>query len=441
MATTYVPLATQTLVSNTSTVTFSSIPATYTDLVLIVVAADSAAANNQISFRLNSTATAIYSFTALYGNGTAAGSNREATGAGRTYGTIAWNTATNTTLGTSMSVANFMNYSNSTTNKTVLSRSGNSANGTEAAVALCQLTAAVTSIDLYSANVSRSFLAGSTFNLYGIASAAVGTPKATGGNIITTDGSYWYHAFTASGTFTPSSTLSCDTLVVAGGGAGGGGGGGAGGYRSATGLSIPATTNTVTVGAGGSAQSGAGNGTSGGDSTFSSITSAGGGKGNLTNAALAGGSGGGGGAKNYTSGSDQLGKAGNTPSTTPSQGNSGGDGSPAAGGSAAGGGGGAGGIGGSYQSATLGGVGGIGSNAHASWLGVVGLGVSGYLAGGGGGSCDPGTAAGGAGGGGIGAAGGAGSGVANTGGGGGGIYATYPSGAGGSGLVIVRYAV
>ena len=168
---TYTQIASTTLGSAASSVTFSSIAGTYTDLVLVIQAADSAAANNQISFRLNSTATAIYSFTALYGTGTAAGSNREATGAGRTYGTIAWNTATNTTLGTSMSVAHFMNYSNSTTYKTVLSRSSNSANGTEAAVALCQLTAAVTSIDLYSANSGRLFLAGSTFNLYGITAA------------------------------------------------------------------------------------------------------------------------------------------------------------------------------------------------------------------------------------------------------------------------------
>ncbi len=168
---TYTKIASTTLGSNTSTVTFSSIAGTYTDLVLVVSSADSAGANNQISFRLNSTATAIYSFTALYGNGTSAASNREATGAGRTYGTVAWNTAQNTTLGTSMSIINFMNYSNSTTNKTVLSRSSNSANGTEAAVALCQLTAAVTSIDLYSANSGRLFLAGSTFNLYGIAAA------------------------------------------------------------------------------------------------------------------------------------------------------------------------------------------------------------------------------------------------------------------------------
>jgi hypothetical protein len=168
---TYTQIASTTLGSNASSVTFSSIAGTYTDLVLVVSSADSAAANHQISFRLNSTATAIYSWTSLYGNGTSAASNRETNGGGRTYGTIGWNTAQNTSLGTSMSIANFMNYSNSTTYKTVLSRSSNSSTAAETMVSLCQLTAAVTSIDLYSANSSRLFLAGSTFNLYGITAA------------------------------------------------------------------------------------------------------------------------------------------------------------------------------------------------------------------------------------------------------------------------------
>lgn len=168
---TYEPIATQTLGSAAASVTFSSIPATYTDLVLVIQSADSASGVQQISFRLNSNATAIYSFTALYGNGAVAGSNREATGSGRTYGTIGWNTAQNITLGTSMSVAHFMNYANTATNKTVLSRSNNTTNGTEVAVALCQLTAAITSIDLYSASSARLFIAGSTFTLYGILAA------------------------------------------------------------------------------------------------------------------------------------------------------------------------------------------------------------------------------------------------------------------------------
>jgi hypothetical protein len=79
---------------------------------------------------------------------------------------------------------------------------------------------------------------GSTFYLYGV--AKLGTepaisPYATGGDTIMTDGTYWYHTFISSGTFTPQKAISCDYLVVAGGGGGGtlhGAGGGAGGLRS-----------------------------------------------------------------------------------------------------------------------------------------------------------------------------------------------------------------
>jgi len=167
---TYTPIATNTLGSTAASVTFSSIPSTYTDLVLVIVSADSAGAFNQISFRVNGDASTIYSWTSLYGNGTSAASNRESSGS-RTYGTIAWNSAQNTTLGTSMSTAHFMNYANTTTNKTILSRSSNSANAVETMVSLYASTSAMSSLVLYSATSARLFAAGSTFTLYGIKAA------------------------------------------------------------------------------------------------------------------------------------------------------------------------------------------------------------------------------------------------------------------------------
>jgi hypothetical protein len=121
-----------------------------------------------------------------------------------------------------------------------------------------------------------------------------------------------------------------DYLVVAGGGGGGGnisGGGGAGGFRTSIGgtpLTLFLGANyTVTVGAGGN--KGTGNNadcTSGVDSVFSTITSTGGGRGGSDNATVppaTGGSGGGG------SWGSKTAAAGNTPSTSPSQGNSGGN--------------------------------------------------------------------------------------------------------------------
>ena len=67
-----------------------------------------------------------------------------------------------------------------------------------------------------------------------IASAKRAGAKATGGTI-TTDGTYWFHTFTSSGTFTPTQSLTADMVVVAGGGGGGGGGRGASGSTAGSG--------------------------------------------------------------------------------------------------------------------------------------------------------------------------------------------------------------
>jgi hypothetical protein len=291
-----------------------------------------------------------------------------------------------------------------------------------------------------------NFVAGSTFNVYGI--AATGTtptnPKAIGGDIVVNDGTYWYHAFLSSGVFTPSQTLSCDYLVVAGGGAGGydcGGGGAAGGYLTSTAFSV-STSAAVTVGAGGAYT--ANRGSSGSNSVFSTITATGGGGGgsrvSTFGAGANGGSGGGGGGDNSGAGG----------SASPSgQGNAGGRGLAAT--TPGGGGGGSGSAGSNTTGESAPGNGGNGLNTLSAWASATSTGVSGYYAGGGGGGYNAGNN-GGSGGGGYG--GGASSvnngraaiaGVANSGSGGGGgsngAAASILGGNGGSGIVIVRYAV
>jgi hypothetical protein len=227
-------------------------------------------------------------------------------------------------------------------------------------------------------------------------------------------------------------------LVVAGGGGGGFGGGGAGGFRTDSGFTLtPGTSYTVTVGAGGN---GGASSTSGSNSVFSSITSAGGGVGggatNNTDAGSNGGSGGGGGHGLGTSGglvSPGNGGSGNTPSTSPSQGNNGGIGreNPNF---AGGGGGGANAAGADSPSN---GVGGNGGNGTASSI----SGSSVTYAGGGGGAYASSGGSGGGGNGGADASSNATSATANTGGGGGGanVFAAL-RGAGGSGIVIISYA-
>ena len=308
--------------------------------------------------------------------------------------------------------------------------------------------------------------------------------EATGGTV-TTCGDFKVHTFTGPGSFavttapTPGNNTT-DYLVVAGGASGGGnggGGGGAGGFRLSNDLCMPApltsplatptgltvtasTTYPITVGGGGSATrpANAAKGNDGTVSTFSTITSAGGGGGggnntpSSTNVGNDGGSGGGSGVVNPSHSPSGGAGSGNTPATPIAQGNNGGVGhSPYSAPYAGGGGGGAGAVGGPGVGDS--GDGGAGSYViQAGFAGCNGtpgpVGSTRYFAGGGGsGKCGPGpgTSAGdgGDGGGGRGTNannGAAVSGTTNTGGGGGGQGGfALDVGAGGSGIVIIRY--
>ena len=331
---TYVAIESQTTTSTVASITLGSggtIPQTYTDLVLVVSGKSSGIYN--WGLRFNGDTGANYSRTLLYGNGSSAASNRQTS-------TNIVNPGFLTPEG-SRTTIQIMDYSNTTTNKSFLTRGGDFSDSVSLGVGMWRpsnlATGNITSITLFSDGGSY-ISAGSTFTLYGIANTTKLAPKALGG-IITQDDTYTYHAFRASGTFTPQQELTVECLVVAGGGGGptlaSRGAGGAGGYRSATGLSVTATNYTVTVGAGGTSE------TNGGDSTFSTITSTGGGKGGVGASPYTPGNGGSGGGANFSSG---IG-LGNTPSTSPSQGNNGGTAST----SGNFGGGGGGGAGGSWR--------------------------------------------------------------------------------------------
>jgi hypothetical protein len=309
---------------------------------------------------------------------------------------------------------------------------------------------------------------------------------ATGGTI-STCGNFKTHVFTGPGTFTvscagnPAGSDKIDYMVVGGGGGGGrggspaymGGAGGAGGFRisnsvgciaapvmsplaNPTSLPVTATGYPVVVGAGGAAAPGDNTkGSNGADSVFtgsSTITSAGGGFGAAgAGTPESGGPGGSGGGSTNA----QPAGTGNTPPVSPPQGNNGGVAVPGNTNSGAGGGG-AGAVGGGSPSPNIGGAGGIGSFVSETFFsgGAAPLGTPGpvsstrYFAGGGSGSSNgpsaPGGVAGGAGGGGEGATGGpahnAEAGTTNTGGGGGGgAEPSGVAGAGGSGIVVIRY--
>jgi hypothetical protein len=464
----YVLINEYTTNASVASVTLSNIPTTgYTDLKLVVSGRLSVNdVNVKLYFNADSTAS-NYANRRMFGDGGGGTSSDASTASLIAFATNPDN-STASTFGSAEIY--FPNYSVAGLKKTywtdnVTENNANTAYATFSTM-LWQGTAAISSITMLP-NTSGNFVAGCTFAVYGI--AALGTtptvvPSASGGDIIVNDGTFWYHAFLASGVFIPNKELSCNALVVAGGGGGGwnlGGGGGAGGLVYAT-QTIPAVPQSITVGAGGNAGIlGGAEATAGGNSTVGSlITAAGGGRGGSSSSTesirLGGVGGSAGGSDGYApaTGTTTL-----TPAVNPSppgQGNAGGGAygnnlAPFGNGNA-GGGGGAGAVGGtgSNGSPWQGGNGGNGLayNAFGSATSTGQLsGGSYYYAGGGGGaSLSTGTQPiGGLGGGGLGGrdanefptAG-----TVNTGGGGGGSRGNNGNGTnGGSGIVIIRYAM
>ena len=158
-ANTYTPIATQTLASAVTNLTFSSIAGTYTDLVLI--SNFKSTATDGISVQFNGDTASNYSWTLLYGTGSAAGSARYTS---QTSVTIGYTTVNNFNT----SICQFQNYSNATTYKTLISRSSAADYEVDAMAGLWRSTAAITSIKI---NCSGTLQIGSTFTLYGIKGA------------------------------------------------------------------------------------------------------------------------------------------------------------------------------------------------------------------------------------------------------------------------------
>ncbi len=165
MAATYTPIASITLGATATTVTFNSIPQTYTDLILVTYAKLNVSGST-IFARPNFDTGSNASYTVLNGSGSVARSARDSNSADGIMLGIAYGYGTDNNIITTQ----FMNYSNTTTNKTSLSRANNAGFGTETNVGLWRSTSAITSltIRMNSADILQS---GSTFNLYGILGA------------------------------------------------------------------------------------------------------------------------------------------------------------------------------------------------------------------------------------------------------------------------------
>lgn len=164
MPSTYTPIATTTLTS-ASSVTFSSIPGTYTDLVL-VSSAKSSTSTVTPRIQFNSDTGTNYSCTYFIGYSGGTLSNRFTNDTSIPVANFAGNYTEFSPM-----IISILNYSNTTTYKSLLSRGANTVSSSDvsAVVGLWRNTNAITSITLQMS--SGTFAIGSTFSLYGIKAA------------------------------------------------------------------------------------------------------------------------------------------------------------------------------------------------------------------------------------------------------------------------------
>ena len=170
MANTYTLISSNVLGSSAASVTFSSIPATYTDLVLRMSARCTTAANNMVlGLRINGLSTTIYSNTFLQGTGSAASSGASATQTELNGNTFQGDA---TTANTFTSIEFYIPSYTVAQNKPISGISSGENNATaaltKATANLIRSTATISSIFLFEQSSAALFSSGSSFYLYGI---------------------------------------------------------------------------------------------------------------------------------------------------------------------------------------------------------------------------------------------------------------------------------
>lgn len=163
MPATYEPIATTTLGSAASSITFSSIASTWTDLRLVIVQTTDGA---NLGIRFNSDSGSNYSWTRLQGDGASATSARTSNA---TFGQLNGSGTSGTYSG--LAEVDIFSYAGSTY-KSVLSKFSNDQNGsgnTAQTVNLWRSTSAITTVYVFAAG--GSLQTGTTATLYGIKAA------------------------------------------------------------------------------------------------------------------------------------------------------------------------------------------------------------------------------------------------------------------------------
>jgi hypothetical protein len=154
---TYTPLATVTLGSSVTAVTFSSIPATYRDLILITDGSVTVSAQN-LRLRFNADSGNNYTGVIMFGTGTTTGSQTYSAGPQVDVGGLF-------TSQTSV-ITSIMDYSATDKHKTILSRYSNGSNEVGAFASRWASTSAITSIEAFIQG--NAYVSGTTLSLYGV---------------------------------------------------------------------------------------------------------------------------------------------------------------------------------------------------------------------------------------------------------------------------------
>ena len=166
---TFDKIATTTLASTATSITFSSIPGTYTDLRLVFLSS-TAAGGAVLRYTLNGDSATNYSVSTLVGNRTG-GAVTSSSGTSQTYGSGVYNYSSPATVPV-LSLVDIFSYANTSVSKTILTSSAfdnNTAGTVQNTVVLWRSTAAITTILLASGGTSWDI--GSTATLYGIKAA------------------------------------------------------------------------------------------------------------------------------------------------------------------------------------------------------------------------------------------------------------------------------
>ena len=156
---TYNCLATATSSGSSSSVVFSSISQSYTDLILVL--SGKMATVSYFDVQFNGDTGSNYAFVRMIGFGTTVYTDR--------YNNFSsWQPNLSETQGTCVITMN--NYSNTTTYKSGIFRDSNASQGVESSIGLWKNTSAISTITISNGGAGN-IPAGTNFTLYGIAAA------------------------------------------------------------------------------------------------------------------------------------------------------------------------------------------------------------------------------------------------------------------------------